>query len=299
MKKTIKIKTNMLNSQNVDVMGATFMKHYMAATQVFNGFYGTMSMIANNALTEAADAYEGTKVYKHDVKKAFKDAIKSWSIFWGRVRYLFEEKHEVYIDFISQAVKDMETDIQKLYIAVHQSLLRQRIPDADRKAWLYSADILTHELNAIFARYLEGLVKETKLPKLAETFMWADPQHVTRQTHDLLKRLCPVEITMDDNVTLAMQVIATKALSSERQDAAAIRALEYDCNENYREKLSKDIERYKEHIAEKEREKREANEAYKRKKEQEQARRKRSKSETLTGEQIASRLGDKFNVKRI
>lgn len=286
----------LLSSKNVEFSGKKFMENYSAATSVFNGFYGSMARCANNAFNDAQDAYEGTKEYRMQTKKMFQDCTKAWDKFWRMVRFLFEDKYYVYMDFINNAVDGMDIDMQKLYFVVHSLLLKMNIQDTERRAHLYVADIMMHQLYAVYKRFLVGIVKETGQPRLADTFTWADLSHVESLTHDLLRRLCPVDIEMDDNILLAVQIIAQKAFSGERQDEAAIKALEYKGNEMHREAMKEDIEEYKKHIAEVRRERKEANEAYARKKEEERKRKRRSREEMMTADAIADKLANRFKV---
>lgn len=286
----------LLNKNNVDK--EAFWNDYQKATSVFNGFYGILAQCANDALNEAADAYEGTPEYRYNVKRTFKRAQEAWGRLWMTVKDLFEEKYTVYVDFVNQAVGSMQGDMTHLYLAVHQSLLRQNVPDADRKAWVYAADLLTHQLQAIYVRFVGEIVKETGKPLLGDAFKWADPQHLSVIAHELVKSIATCDVLMDDNVALSVQIIAQKAVSGDRQDEAAIKALDLGGNEAWRESMAENIEKYHQHKAEKEMQAQEANDSYWREREKQRQRTRRGREETLTADAMAEKLGEKFNVKR-
>lgn len=288
----------MLSEKNVSVSHDEFMDAYMRATSVFNAIYGVMAMQANNAVTEAMDAYEGTREWRFDVKRSMKRCAKAWDERWAVVKELFQEKYAVYVDFASQQCKDMETDMQKFYLAVHSSLLRQRIADADRKAWAYVADLLTHELSAIYDRFLKVMVEETGMPRLADAFAWANMAHIRTLTHDMVRAVATCDVEMDDNVVLALRIISQKAVSADRQDEAAVRAVMLDGNEVHREEMADRIDAFEEHMREKEQAAREANESYYRQKEQQRQQARRGRQETMTTDAMAARLGERYNVTR-
>lgn len=289
----------LLNRNNVDMTGENFWRHYNNATSVFNGFFGILSMCANNAFNEALDVYEDTPDFRHRTKKLFKDTKAAWDRFWRVLGSLFEDKYAVYIDFVSLAAGDMEDDVSMLSMAVCQSLLKCGVEDAGRRAWLFTADLLIHELQASYKRYLIDIVRESRLPKLAEAFRWADPTHLVTLTHSLVRHLCPVHVGMSDDVVLALRIIGQHAFSADRQDGAAVRALQFDSNEEHREAMAESIAAYEQHVIEKRQEEQQANEAYERKRQEDQRRRRHNRREPLTADIIAEKLGQHFKVNRI
>ena len=277
---------------------AAFMVQYNNATSIFNNFYGTLSMLANNAFTEGMDSYEGSSVYKFQIKKMFIRISSEWDQFWAMVKYIFEVKYALYIDYITQTTADLQPDLQKLYLAVDASLLRQGIPDHDRRAWLYTADILTHELVKSHQSFCRDLVRESHVPNFGDAFKWADLDHIRRHTHELVRAICPVDITMDDNVHLAMQILGQRITSEERQDEAAMKTYDRKEHAEWREDAADRIEAYLQHKEELQREKeRERQCEIERRKERSRQGR-QGRREFLTSDKAAEILSEKFKVRR-
>lgn len=288
----------MLSTKNVDFQRRETWEEYSKATSVFNGFFGIIAMVAYNAANEANDAYEGTPEYRHQTKKAFKTSQEAWARLWRTARRLFEDKYAVYADFITMAAEDMSTDLQKLYLAVHASLLKQDIKDTDRKAWVYAADMLAHELTAIYQRFVRQITEETRREIIGKSFRWADPTHITNCAHDCVRAVATRDVMMDDNVMLALEIIARKALSSEYQDESAIKALSLKGNEEFKEQMAESIEEFQKHKDERIRQEQEANDNYWSERQKQRQRHRKGRQETLTTDTIAARLGERFNVTR-
>ena len=294
----------LLNDRNVYTGAAqmraceAFMEQYNSATSVFNNFYGTLAMIANNAFTEAMDWYEGTNVYRFQIKKMFLRTSSEWSQFWMAVKYIFEAKYALYIDYITQTTSDLQMDLQKLYLSVDASLLRQDIEDHDRRAWLYTADILTHELVKSHHSFCDDLVKHSHVPNFDDAFKWADLDHIRRHTHELLRAICPVDITMDDNVCLAMRILGQRITNEERQDEAALRTYDMQEHTEWRKDAADRIEAYLQHKEELQREKeRERQCEIERRKERSRQGR-QGRREFLSSDKAAEILSEKFKVRR-
>lgn len=294
----------LLNDKNVYVnadqlmANKVFEEQYNAATSVFNNFYGALAMAANNAFTEAMDSYEGSSVYRFQVKKMFLRISKEWDKFWVDVRVIFEHKYSLYIDYISQSIADIQPDINKLYLAVDNSLMMQKIEDHDRRAWLFVADLITHELVRSRKAFVEDLVNHTHNQVLGETFDWADVEHIRRHTHELLRSICKTDIYMTDDVHLAMKVIGRRVTDAERQDEAALRTFNYDEHEAWREDAADRIEAYLQHKEEMAEEKEKAKQAEIKRREEWSRRRRQGKREFLSSDAVADKLGEKFKVTR-
>lgn len=292
----------MLNDKNVyispDQMRGceAFMEQYNSATSTFNNFYGTLAMMANNAFTEAMDSYEGTPMYRFQTKKMFKKISKEWDQFWAMVRFIFEAKYALYIDYITQTTGDLQPDLYKLYLSVDASLLRQDIPDHDRRAWLYTADILMHELVKSHRSFCESLVKMSHVPNFGDVFKWASMDHVRRHTHELLRSISPVDIYMDDNVHTAMMIIGQRVTNGERQDEAALRTYNREEHAAWREDAEDRIEAYLQHKEEVRQEKEKEKQEEMKRREERARRRRQGKREFLGADAVAERLGEKFKV---
>ena len=294
-----------LNYKNVYVnaeqvmANEAFMRQYEVTISTFNLFYGTLALAANNALTEAIDAYEGTPVYKFQIKKMFIRLNKEWDLFWKEVENIFEEKYALYIDYLSQTIVDLQTDINNLYYAVDQSLMMQNIPDHDRRAWLFTADLLTHELVRAHHQYMTDIVKHTHNKKLGDALQWADLEHVRRHTHEILRAICPIDISMTDDVHLAMKVIGRKVTDSERQDEAAYRTYNYKEHQEEQEDVTDRIEAFLQHKEDVAKEKEQAKQAELKRREERSRRRRQGKREFLSSDAVADILKEKFNVTRL
>ena len=141
-----------------------FMEAYHRATGVFNNFYGPLLMTANNAFNEAFDLYEGTPKFRFQVKKAFKNAAKEYDKFWACVRFIFDDRYSVYVDYCATAVEQVWQDVMKLYWVVRGSLLKQDKPDTERLAWVFTSHLLITEAKKLHAKWCISIAEQSGYP---------------------------------------------------------------------------------------------------------------------------------------
>ena len=287
----------LLSEVNVECRRESFMRDYNVATSVFNNFFGTMAMLAHNAMLEAYDMYEGSPIFRRNVKYWFGQTQASWERFWKLVDIIFEDKRNLYMDYLVQTTGAIQPDVVKLYYSVGQSLMRQKIDDTARLSWVYVSDIVVHYMLTAYRRFLEDIDRETGR-ELSAAFRWADPARLVSCTGELVKALYGKDVMMDDSVELGMRIIANHVMSPDWQDEAAMAAANHEEHAEFRAQMSECIAEYEEHCRQREKEEAQANEAYWEKVEAERRRRRQGRQETLTADQTAERLEGKYKIKR-
>lgn len=287
--------SNVLSPANVDLQNATFMRDYNAATSTFNDFFGPMMMVAHNAMLEAWDLYEESG--KKHIIRPMKRALQQFDRFWAAVKFIFEGKHGIYIDFCIQLTKQVDDDVQKLYLAFASALANDGVNDNRRMAWLYVSDLLLHNILHTYRQFLEGVTRETGNGRVAATFSWANPGLLTDCSERTIKS-AHGDLPINDNINLALEIIARKINSARLQDDAAMTVIAYQEHGQYREEWAEGIQLYKDKRAAEEAAEQAAKEAYQRKIAESKARRKKAVEETLTADHAAELLSQKFSVRR-
>ena len=287
----------LLNSKNLDTELNAFMDDYQKATSIFNNFFGTLAMLAHDSLLEAVDLYEDTPAYRQKVKYWLKKNQEQWRRYWALVKFVFDDRYTLYMDYLMQTTKAIDPDVRKLHLALSACLANNGIKDNGRMAWLYVYDLLTHQMVSAFSRFVGNIKRETGRQRLADAFEWSNPQHTASISEELIKAVNPrVDIPISDNVELSMEIIAKHIMSHKYQDTAALTVLEYDDHKDYREHLDVNLDDYKAQMAAEEEAARRANEDYWRKKTE---KKKKAREETQTAEHLAEQLSNKFKVTRL
>ena len=287
--------TPLLSSKNVaTIQSEQFMADYKELTTVFNNFYGPITMCAHSALCEAYDLYEGTKAYRFGVKRLFKEAKQSWREWWAKVKFIFEDRYELYMDYVIQTHEALEPDVMKVYWGVNNSLKRAKTKDADRLAWMITADILTHKVKACHQTFLQEVRQKTSAAILANAFEWADITHLVTVTRDLAHLLHPRDVTLGEDVELGLEILFTHSVNTRLQDEACVNTLTMDEHwDNADEEVKQSVRNTVEHWRKEDAAKQEANRRY-----WEEKKRKKARKPPISGKAIADKLSERFKVTR-
>ncbi|WP_028896695.1 hypothetical protein [Prevotella sp. HUN102] len=169
--------------------------------------------VAHTEMLDTVRLLQKTKHYRHEVKKACKDALKRYGDYDRRsledMRSEEVDKRQLYMDFLDAVNERLKPHVFKLYMAVKQALDKRNVEESALKAHVICADQLLKYSVFLFDKFFE---ETPPIPPvdLRMTFLPARLHPVLSAWSVITDRLCrdcDIDLDEEPDCKLAFDII--------------------------------------------------------------------------------------------
>lgn len=205
---------------------------YNNTQSLVNLLVGAANTIAGESIKEAKDRlYKRKNLWRHDIKKNVHNAEDSYHKYETLHTSTFGDRYNIFLDYLSAVEDEIAKDIQILKLSIWQVLTKWKMPDAELKADVRVALVLTRYACSVYDKLMEEEKARSGIDftrffykaKLTSTYHhWCK---VDDKIMSLGAKGVKVNFEDDANCRLAFEIIERKLIDEEILNKAGYTAI--------------------------------------------------------------------------
>ena len=209
-------------------------KVFERLNSLVNLVLGAVNTTAGKALYDARDMLvKDKKLYRFEVKRAFKGALKAYDEYEKRHMANFGDRYQLFLDYLDSIEDEIQPHIFKMRMSFKQVLDKNNIPNSNLKSQLETARTLAEYACCIYDR----LLSDTKQQSGYDFDKYMRPARLTAVFH-YIDEVCKsvycqykdfendVDFNKDKNCIMAFKIIESKLTSEATLNKAGYEALD-------------------------------------------------------------------------